>query len=89
MPIVGPLLLVSVNVLMIMIGSSFVLWTRGMRSDRSLGSAGPMDIANVRGLADARADDADLDSASVSYTLEDGMSCAPSLGVSYAEDLRT
>ena len=33
----GPLLLVSVNVLMIMIGSSFVLWTRGMRSDRSLG----------------------------------------------------
>ena len=36
-PIVGPLLLVSVNVLMIMIGSSFVLWARGMRSDRSLG----------------------------------------------------
>jgi hypothetical protein len=35
-PIVGPLLLVAVNVLMIMIGSSFVLWARGMRSDRSL-----------------------------------------------------
>jgi uncharacterized membrane protein len=36
-PVMGPLLLVSVNVLMIMIGSSFVLWARGMRSDRSLG----------------------------------------------------
>ncbi len=36
-PVLGPLLLVSVNVLMIMIGSSFVLWARGMRSDRSLG----------------------------------------------------
>ena len=33
-PIVGPLLLVSVNVLTIMIGSSFVLWARGMRPDR-------------------------------------------------------
>ena len=36
-PIVGPLLLVSINVLTIMIGSSFVLWARGMRSDRALG----------------------------------------------------
>lgn len=36
-PVIGPMLLVSVNVLMIMIGSSFVLWARGMRSDRSLG----------------------------------------------------
>lgn len=36
-PVIGPLLLVCVNVLMIMIGSSFVLWARGMRSDRSLG----------------------------------------------------
>ncbi len=35
-PVVGPLLLVSVNVLTIMIGSSFVLWARGMRTDRSL-----------------------------------------------------
>lgn len=35
-PIVGPLLLVSVNVLTIMIGSSFVLWARGMRPDRSM-----------------------------------------------------
>lgn len=35
-PIVGPLLLVSVNVLTIMIGSSFVLWARGMRADRKL-----------------------------------------------------
>ncbi len=34
-PIVGPLLLVAVNVLTIMIGSSFVLWARGMRVDRS------------------------------------------------------
>lgn len=36
-PVVGPLLLVSINVLTIMIGSSFVLWARGMRSDRALG----------------------------------------------------
>ena len=35
-PIAGPLLLVSVNVLTIMIGSSFVLWARGMRADRKL-----------------------------------------------------
>ncbi|MCG8652219.1 MAG: DUF389 domain-containing protein, partial [Pirellulales bacterium] len=35
-PVVGPLLLVSVNVLTIMIGSSFVLWARGMRADREL-----------------------------------------------------
>ncbi len=34
-PITGPLLLVSVNVLTIMIGSSFVLWLRGMRPDSS------------------------------------------------------
>ena len=31
--ITGPLLLVSINVLTIMIGSSFILWARGMRSD--------------------------------------------------------
>jgi uncharacterized hydrophobic protein (TIGR00271 family) len=36
-PVVGPLLLVSINVLTIMIGSSFILWARGMRSDRALG----------------------------------------------------
>lgn len=35
-PILGPLLLVAVNVLMIMVGSSFVLWSRGMRTDRTL-----------------------------------------------------
>jgi len=35
-PVTGPLLLVTVNVLMIMIGSSFVLWFRGMRVDRTL-----------------------------------------------------
>ena len=34
LPVVGPILLVSVNVLTIMIGASFVLWARGMRSDR-------------------------------------------------------
>ena len=34
-PITGPLLLVAVNVLTIMIGSSFILWARGMRVDRS------------------------------------------------------
>ncbi|MFK8111667.1 MAG: DUF389 domain-containing protein [Rubripirellula sp.] len=33
--IVGPLLLVSINVLTIMVGSSFVLWVRGMRSDNT------------------------------------------------------
>ncbi|MEM9644410.1 MAG: DUF389 domain-containing protein [Planctomycetota bacterium] len=33
-PIVGPILLVSINVLTIMIGSSFVLYARGMRIDR-------------------------------------------------------
>ena len=32
-PVIGPLLLVSVNVLTIMIGSSFVLWVRGMRQE--------------------------------------------------------
>lgn len=31
----GPLLLVSINVLTIMVGSSFVLWIRGMRSDNT------------------------------------------------------
>ncbi|MGI9471101.1 MAG: DUF389 domain-containing protein [Rubripirellula sp.] len=35
-PILGPLLLVAVNVLMIMVGSSFVLWARGMRTERTL-----------------------------------------------------
>lgn len=35
-PIIGPLLLVTINVLTIMIGSSFVLWARGMRIDRTL-----------------------------------------------------
>lgn len=35
-PVTGPLLLVTVNVLMIMIGSSFVLWARGMRVERTL-----------------------------------------------------
>ncbi len=35
-PVGGPLLLVSVNVLTIMIGSSFILWARGMRPDRKL-----------------------------------------------------
>ncbi len=34
-PIFGPVLLVSVNVLTIMIGSSFVLYARGMRVDRA------------------------------------------------------
>ena len=33
--VTGPLLLVTVNVLTIMIGSSFVLWSRGMRSDKN------------------------------------------------------
>ncbi len=33
LPVVGPLLLVTVNVLTIMMGASFVLWARGMRSD--------------------------------------------------------
>ncbi|MGB0596679.1 MAG: DUF389 domain-containing protein [Rubripirellula sp.] len=35
-PVIGPLLLVTINVLTIMVGSSFVLWARGMRIDRSL-----------------------------------------------------
>ncbi|MGB7324976.1 MAG: DUF389 domain-containing protein [Rubripirellula sp.] len=35
-PIAGPLLLVSVNVLTIMIGSSFILWARGMRSETKI-----------------------------------------------------
>ena len=35
-PIIGPLLLVCVNVLTIMMGSSFILWARGMRADRKL-----------------------------------------------------
>jgi uncharacterized hydrophobic protein (TIGR00271 family) len=35
-PILGPILLVLVNVLMIMGGSAFVLWARGMRTDRTL-----------------------------------------------------
>lgn len=34
-PIIGPILLVSINVLTIMVGSSFVLYLRGLRSDRS------------------------------------------------------
>jgi uncharacterized hydrophobic protein (TIGR00271 family) len=33
-PVVGPLLLVTINVLTIMVGSSFVLYLRGLRSDR-------------------------------------------------------
>ena len=33
MPITGPLLLVGINVMTIMIGSSIVLWARGMRID--------------------------------------------------------
>ncbi|TWU56572.1 hypothetical protein Poly51_24880 [Rubripirellula tenax] len=37
-PIAGPLLLVSVNVLTIMIGSSFILWARGMRSETKIDS---------------------------------------------------
>ena len=32
-PVIGPLLLVSVNVLTIMFGASFVLWIRGMKPD--------------------------------------------------------
>jgi uncharacterized membrane protein len=32
-PVVGPLLLAAINVLTIMIGSSWVLWARGVRSD--------------------------------------------------------
>jgi uncharacterized hydrophobic protein (TIGR00271 family) len=36
MPVIGPILLVSVNVLTIMIGSSFILWARGVRADRRL-----------------------------------------------------
>ena len=35
-PVIGPILLVAVNVLMIMAGSSFVLWARGMRTERTL-----------------------------------------------------
>ena len=35
-PVLGPILLVLVNVLMIMGGSAFVLWARGMRTDRTL-----------------------------------------------------
>ncbi len=35
LPIVGPLLLVCVNVLTIMIGASLVLWSRGMRNESS------------------------------------------------------
>ena len=34
-PVLGPLLLVTINVLTIMVGSSFVLYLRGLRSDRS------------------------------------------------------
>lgn len=34
LPVIGPMLLVTVNVLTIMIGASFVLWARGMRSDQ-------------------------------------------------------
>ena len=37
-PIFGPLLLVSINVLTITIGTSFILWLRGMRADRRLSS---------------------------------------------------
>ena len=36
-PVLPPILLVCINVLMIMIGSSFILWARGMRSDTDLG----------------------------------------------------
>ena len=35
-PIWGPLHLVAINVVTIMIGSAFVLWARGMRSERTL-----------------------------------------------------
>ena len=35
LPVVGPMLLVTVNVLTIMIGAAFVLWARGMRSDQN------------------------------------------------------
>ncbi|QDT07117.1 hypothetical protein K227x_55420 [Rubripirellula lacrimiformis] len=35
-PVVGPLLLVSINVITIMIGSSFILWARGMRSETKM-----------------------------------------------------
>ena len=35
-PIVGPLLLVTINVLTIMVGSSFVLYLRGLQSDSSV-----------------------------------------------------
>jgi uncharacterized hydrophobic protein (TIGR00271 family) len=35
-PVWGPLHLVAINVVTIMIGSSFVLWARGMRSERTL-----------------------------------------------------
>ena len=35
MPVLGPLLLVTVNVLTIMVGASFVLWSRGMRTDKT------------------------------------------------------
>jgi uncharacterized hydrophobic protein (TIGR00271 family) len=34
--VAGPLLLVTINVLTIMVGASFILWARGMRSDRKL-----------------------------------------------------
>ena len=34
-PVFGPLLLVTINVLTIMIGASFVLWARGIRVDRT------------------------------------------------------
>lgn len=37
-PVVGPLLLVSINVLTIMVGSSIVLWLRGIRSDHQFGA---------------------------------------------------
>lgn len=35
-PVFGPLVLVTINVLTIMAGSSFVLWARGIRADRKL-----------------------------------------------------
>ena len=49
-PVVGPMILVSVNVLAIMIGSSWVLWARGMRIERSRGKSatGVLAVASAR-----------------------------------------
>ncbi|MGB7346570.1 MAG: DUF389 domain-containing protein [Pirellulaceae bacterium] len=38
LPVVGPILLVTVNVLTIMVGASFVLWARGMRNESQSGT---------------------------------------------------